>query len=270
MRQQENWLERPLPQAISTLPVSVCLLVLNEEDRLERTLAPLGAFYETIVLDSGSTDRSIEICKAHGARVYQEKWQGFGKMRQKLFSLGSQPWIFWLDADEVVRDELVTELRDLFSRPILFDAFMINRMVYFEDRWIRHGDWFPDWTTRLFKANSWSMEPREVHESIRINGSVGRLKGFLEHHTYRNWDDQRRRSQRYATLWANQMANRGDPLPLGTPRVRGCWRFFKGYVLKRGFLDGLLGLRIAFANARETVLKHELLRAALQERQNEQ
>lgn len=257
---------KALPQNPDILPISVCLLVLNEEDRLERTLAPLNAFHEIIVMDSGSTDRSIEICRAYGAKVYEESWQGFGKMRQKLFSLASQPWIFWLDADEVMRDELVSELKDLFSRPIPYSAFMVNRMVFFENRWISHGDWFPDWNLRLFKADSWSMEPREVHESIRVRGPVGRLNSLLQHYTYRNWEDQRRRSQRYAALWAEQMAAEGGPPPLGNPLMRGCWRFIKGYILKRGFLDGLLGMKIALANAGETTRKHKLLRAALKKK----
>lgn len=242
------------------LPISVCILVLNEEDRLERCLAGLDDFAEIVVLDSGSTDRSLEICRSRGAVVHQGEWLGFGRMRRRLFSLASQPWIFWLDADEVVRRELADEIRKVFARPVDCDAFAINRMVFFAGRWIRHGEWFPDWNVRLFRCDRWEMEPREVHESVTIKGRTGRLREYLEHHTYRDWNDRERRLRRYAELWARQKAAEGKRTsPLSGP-LRSAWRFFRGYVLRRGFLDGSAGFEIALSNAREVALKYRLLR----------
>ena len=242
------------------LPISVCILVLNEEDRLERCLAALEEFAEVVALDSGSTDRTLDICRARGVRIQRGEWLGFGRMRRKLFPLASRPWILWLDADEVVRPELVEEIRLVFSRPLEYDAFEINRMVCFDGRWIEHGDWFPDWNIRLFRSDRWRMEPREVHESISIDGRVGRLRGLLEHHTYRDWDDRNRRMRRYAELWARQKAAEGKKAPCWAGPLRSAWRFFRGYVLKRGFLDGSTGFRIALSNAREVAVKYRLLR----------
>ena len=110
------------------------------------------------------------------------------------------------------------------------------------------------------------MEEKAVHESLSIRGSVGRLSGLLEHHTYRDWEDQRKRSERYARLWADQRKQQGrgrQPAPL-EPELRAAWRFFRGYCLKRGLLDGPLGFRIARANAGETLRKYRLLRAGRQ------
>ncbi len=251
-----------MPMA-NKLPVSVCMLVLNEEDRLVRSLPPLADFAEIVVLDSGSTDRSLELCREHGCRVVEAAWEGFGAMRQRLFGLAKQPWVFWLDADEVVSGELLEALRELFGEVReggLADAYEVNRIVFFEGKWVRHGDWFPDWNVRLFRNKVWSIEPRAVHEEIEIDGRVGRLRGLLEHYTYRDRGDQRRRSERYARLWAQEQAKRGRRAHLLSAPLHALWRFFRGYFLKGGFRDGGLGFRVAWANAREVWLKYENLR----------
>lgn len=242
------------------MPISVCMLVLNEADRLVRSLSPLGIFEEVLVLDSGSTDGSQKLCREAGAQVLEQAWKGFGETRKRLFEEAEQPWILWIDADEVVTETLAAELHALFEKGPSCAAYEVNRMVCFEGQWVRHGEWFPDWNVRLFRREAWEMLPRAVHEAVKINGRVGHLQGLLEHHSYRDWDDQRRRSERYARLWAEQNAGRKIG-PLAGPS-RALWRFFKGYVLKRGFLDGRLGFRIAVANAREVARKYALARAA--------
>jgi glycosyltransferase involved in cell wall biosynthesis len=246
------------------IPASVCILCLNEADRLRRCLAPLADFAEVIVLDSGSTDGSQAICREFGVKLVEGPWLGFAGQRRKAFGLASQKWILWLDADEVVRPELLAELKQLFAtgEPPLA-AYRINRLVVFEGREVRHGNWFPDYCIRLFRTTVWSMPERAVHESLDINGETGDLAGLLEHHTYRDWDDQRRRAEKYSKLWAQQAAKEGRrPGPLTGP-LRGFWRFFRGYVIRRGYLDGTLGFRIAKANGAEVALKYRLLRESL-------
>ena len=243
----------------SALPISVCILVLNEEDRLLRTLPPLQAFEDIVVLDSGSRDQSISMCENAGATVYKEKWEGFGPTRIKLFKKATQPWILWLDADEVVTPDLIDELQSLFKTGPEADGYEINRMVYFEKHWIRHGDWFPDWNLRLFRAGAWEMEPRAVHESLILKGRSERLNGLIEHHTYRNWEDQRKRSKRYARLWAEEHAKHKQA-GLTDAFTHACLRFIKGFLFKRGFMDGVMGWKIAIANAHEVYLKYRYLR----------
>lgn len=247
--------------ASEKIPVSVCILCLNEADRLPRCLAPLGDFAETIVVDSGSTDGSRDICRKYGVVPVESPWAGFSAQRNKAFALASQKWILWIDADEVIRPELLAEIRKLFAdgEPDC-SAFRVNRLVIFEGREIRHGNWFPDRCIRLFRADRWSMPERDVHESLEIRGETRDLVSLLEHHTYRDWDDQRRRAGKYSRLWAAQAHREGRTAgPLKGP-LRGLWRFFRGYVLRGGFLDGALGFRIAFANGREVALKYRLLR----------
>lgn len=245
------------------LPVSVCILCLNEADRLRRCLAPLKDFAEVIVLDSGSTDGSQAICREFGVTLHEGPWLGFAAQRRKIFGLATQPWILWLDADEVVTPELFAELCEMFSgkEPSLA-AYRVNRFVVFEGREVRHGNWFPDYCIRLFRTSVWRMPERAVHESLEIDGPLGELDGLLEHHTYRDWADQRRRAEKYSRLWAEQAAKEGRRAGVLTGPLRGFWRFFRGYVLRRGFLDGSLGWKIAVANGAEVALKYRLLREA--------
>ncbi|MBT8486996.1 MAG: glycosyltransferase family 2 protein [Phycisphaerales bacterium] len=246
------------------LPVSVCMIVRNEADRLPRTLAALQdggpVFEEIVVLDTGSTDETMAICRDAGCRVESAAWEGFAVMRKRSFALARCPWILWLDADEVMTDDLRREIRSQFADGEPSCAgFLINRMVQLEGRWVRHGDWFPDWNLRLFRSGDWSMDDRLVHESIRVTGEVRRLGGLLEHHSFRNWADLRERSDRYARLWAEQERGRGRRAWPGVPVARAAHRFVRGYLLRRGFLDGVTGLRVAWQIAREVRLKHTLL-----------
>jgi glycosyltransferase involved in cell wall biosynthesis len=242
------------------LPISVCILVKNEEENLRRALPPLSIFEEVLVYDSGSTDKSIEICKSFGAKVIRGEWLGFPKSRKKLFSLASQPWIFWLDADEVVTQNLSEELKVLFAQNIQADGLEINRMVFFLGKWIRHGEWFPDWNLRIFRSQDWQIVDQEVHESVRVSGKVRRLSSHLEHHSYKNWDDRKARINKYSDLWAKTKSSDDRKIFYGEEYLRAIWRFFRAFFLKGGFIDGVVGLKIAISIASEVILKYKKLR----------
>ncbi len=251
------------------IPVSVCLLVKNEADRLPGTLERLNFFSEIVALDSGSTDNSLEILGKFGVRIIQSNWQGFAKTRKVLFNSAEQPWIYWLDADEIITDQLRNELIELFSSPIDLTAFMVNRIVYFDGHWIKHGDWFPDWNVRLFRSDKWKMENREVHESITILGEIGKLGGLMEHYTYRNWEDMRQRSLRYANLWAVEAFAKNKKYSLLISYLRSVWRLFRGLILKGGLLDGIIGIKIAIAISKEVLLKYRLLGDLIRSKTNQ-
>ena len=247
------------------LPISVCMLVKNEEDRLIKSLPPLSIFEEVLVYDSGSTDKSINICKKYDAKVIQGEWRGFSETRKLLFSKASQPWIFWLDADEVVTAELSNELRSINFGRSHCEGFEVNRKVFFENKWINCGEWFPDWNVRIFRSNYWEMEHRDVHEGIFIKGNSKRLKGLLEHHSYRNWNDRNLRIEKYSELWAQMKLHEGVKTFMGEGTLRAVWRFFRNYIIKLGFLDGILGLKISISIAKEVNLKYKKLHQLLSE-----
>ncbi len=241
------------------------MLCLNEADRLPRTLTHVERFAQWLIYDTGSTDNSIQIAIDAGAQVEEHPWEGFSVTRIKHFQNASQEWILWIDADETITDDLIEELEQLFSNPLEYAAYRINRMIYFDGKWVKHGDWFPDYNVRLFHRDCWSMEERAVHESLEINGKVGTLNSLLEHHSFRSWEDKEQRSARYAELWATMQHEKGKKASPLSPVTRALWKFFRGYFLKNGFMDGRIGWRIALSNAKETHLKYTLLRSANQD-----
>ena len=245
------------------LPISVCMLVKNEADRLVKSLPPLSIFEEVLVYDSGSTDESISICKKYHAKVIQGEWHGFSETRKKLFTQASQPWVFWLDADEVMTPELDKELKGINFESSTCEGFELNRKVFFENQWITHGEWFPDWNIRIFRSDSWKIESRDVHEGIVIKGNSKRLKGLLEHHSYRNWNDRNLRMEKYSELWAQMKLKEGVKTFMGEGTLRAIWRFFRNYIIKLGFLDGILGLKVSMSIAKEVNLKYKKLHQLL-------
>jgi glycosyltransferase involved in cell wall biosynthesis len=232
-------------------------LCKNEADRLVQSLPPLRDFAEIAALDSGSTDQSLALLKAAGARTLFHEWDGFVPMRRRLFLSATQPWIFWLDADEVVTGPLLENIKALFadSDPPCA-GYLIDRMVYFQGRWIRHGEWFPDWNLRLFRRDAWKMDYRAVHEKVEVNGKVGRLHGLLEHHALRDLADLRQRLLRYAALAAGERTAQGKTPSRLQGALHASTRFLRGYLLRRGFLDGREGFHIAREIARGTFLKY--------------
>lgn len=241
------------------LPITVCMMCLNEERHMPKVLARVCDFAEWIVLDTGSTDRTAGIAAEMGATVRSAPWQGFSLTRRGHFAMATQPWILWIDADEEVTGELVDELRGLFANGPSHAAYRINRVMFFENRWIRHGDWFPDRVLRLFRADAWSLPVREVHESVEIAGTIGELRSELPHYSYRDWADRERRLLKYAELWAKQEAAKGRRCGPLEGELRAAWRFVRGYFLKTGFMEGRTGLRIALSCAREVREKYRAL-----------
>ena len=252
------------------LPISVCILTLNEEENLVRTLPPLkDRFAEVLIFDSGSTDHSIEMCREIGAVIHQVKWEGFGTTRRKLFEAASQQWILWLDADEVLTEELLDEISQLFADQNNNEpekiAYQINRIVFFEGKWIRHGEWFPDWVMRLFPADSWEMIELDVHESVKVSCPTGKLQNLIEHYSFKDWEDLEKRSEKYAKLWAQQRVSGRNAIQKKPPSpvavlFRSWGRIFKGVILKKGLLDGSHGIKIALSRANEVRMKYQFWR----------
>lgn len=246
---------------MSELPISICIMVKNEEENLPRCLDSLKDFPEIIIMDTGSTDKTKEICKEYQVTLCEEEWVSFSHNRNELFSKAKQPWVFWLDADEVVTSELMDFLKEYFlTVPDHISGLQINRMVFFEGQWVQHGHWFPNWNGRIFRSDDWVMEEREVHETIDLKkGSWAKAHGLLEHYSFKDWADYQQRSNRYAQLWAKQKHRDGKKATFISAFTHSAWSFFQGVVLKKGILDGHLGIKIAFGVCREVYRKYRLL-----------
>lgn len=250
-----------MPESTSAnapLPLSVCLMVKDEADRVEKSVSRFqGRVAEIRAYDSGSTDGTAELLRSMGVMVAEGPWLGFAQTRQALWATARQEWILWLDADEIFPEETMAALERVGREPGVA-GYKVCRQVVFEGRKIEHGDWFPDWVLRVFRKDNFTMKPRLVHESVEVKGAIAALPGVVEHHSFRSWEDLEKRSQRYAELWAQQTW--GEKKAAGSPVAHAAWKFLRGYILKSGWMDGGLGFKIARHNAREVYSKYNQLR----------
>ncbi|MEW6409288.1 MAG: glycosyltransferase family 2 protein [Nitrospirota bacterium] len=221
--------------------LSVAIITHNEEDNVRTALESVKWADEIVVVDSFSTDRTIEICKEYTDRIFLSEWEGFSRQKNKVIGFTSHLWVLVIDADEYVTEELKEEIIRELGHP-RYDGYYIPRKNYFGGRWIRHGGWFPDHTLRLFRKDKGLFYDREVHEAIELNGEPGYLKNSLKHYTYRNISDYLQRMDRYSTLAADEMLKKGKRFHLYNLFINPATTFLKMYIFKRGFLDGIYGL----------------------------
>lgn len=245
------------------MKISACLITHNEKDNLDRCLASIRPVVdEIIVVDSGSTDGSPEIARRYGAHVTTHPWQGYVAQKNLSLSLASNPWILSIDADEELSPGLSSAIEMVRENPPeeAINGFEVSRVVWYRGEWIWHGNWFPDRLVRLFRKSAARFAGGSVHERLEIDGTIKPLPGYLHHYTFTSPEERRGRIQKYADLWAaNAYAHGRIAWPWSAP-LRAGWRFVRGYLLRRGYLDGSLGWEIAAGNAEEVYLKYQSLR----------
>jgi glycosyltransferase involved in cell wall biosynthesis len=224
--------------------LSVVLITLNEAANLPRTLASVRWAQEIVVVDSGSTDGTAGIARQAGARVFEEAWKGFGAQKNSAIGHAKGEWILSLDADEEVSAELAREIQSLLGGEPKFAAYEIPRLNHFLGRPLRHGGYWPDRKLRLLRRGAARFEERAVHETMKTEGSVGRLKGPLIHRCYPTLEEYIEHMNRYSTLGAKMLAASGrGGGPLGwNAVVNPAATFVYNYFFRLGFLDGREGL----------------------------
>jgi glycosyltransferase involved in cell wall biosynthesis len=240
-------------------PISATLITYNEEVNIEDALRSLSWAEELIVVDSGSTDATVEICRRYTDRIFMRAWTGFVDQKNHAVERATHDWIFSLDADERIGPELEREIELLRREGFQHPGYRIPRIAFFMGSWIRHGDWYPDYQLRLFDRRRGRWQGKRVHESVRVEGNPGILKGNILHFTYRTLSDYLRRLETYSTLASQDYLQQGRiasiPKILGNPPAA----FLKGYLLKRGFLDGAPGLMVAIMGAISVYFKYAKL-----------
>jgi len=246
------------------MKISATIITCNEEENIREACESLAWADEIIVVDSGSTDKTIEIAESLGARVIRRQWAGFSDQKQFAAEQAVHDWIFSLDADERVSEELRAAISDLRknSDKEVADGYRVARRSYYQGRWIRGGGWYPDWQLRLYKKARGHWGPRLIHESVKMDSDarVGKLPGDILHNTGKDSAYHHRMiGERYAPLAAQQMLEDGrrtTPLKIA---VAAPTAFVSSYILKGGFRDGLAGLSIASFAAHHAFLKHLML-----------
>ncbi|MEQ1575029.1 MAG: glycosyltransferase family 2 protein [Vicinamibacterales bacterium] len=235
--------------------VSVTIISLNEADHIGSAIESAAWADEVIVVDSGSTDRTVDIARAAGATVVCRAWPGYVEQKNHAASLAAHDWIFSLDADERITPSLASEIRQLLAQEPSRRGYRVPRVTFHLGRWMRTTDFYPDFQTRLYDRRAARWRGRHVHESVAVDGESGQLTNELEHRSYRDLSDHLDRINHYSTLAARQMhesGRRAGPLDL---LLHPPAAFIRNYLLRRGFLDGTAGLLISLVNSYSVFLK---------------
>jgi glycosyltransferase involved in cell wall biosynthesis len=240
--------------------LSVTVIALNQEAHIGECLASVSFADDIVVVDTGSTDRTVELARTYTDRVLQADWQGFGRTKNYALDQARGDWVFSLDTDERVPPALQEEILAVVASDGLLNGYRVPRKNYFCGRWIRHLGWYPDYTLRLFRRGRGRFRDREVHEEVVVDGPVGTLKTPLEHYSYQSVSEYVTRMDRYARLAAQELAKAGRrPFP-GELFVRPFFSFLHLYFIKRGFLEGTPGYTLAVLMSMYKFLKYYYLR----------
>lgn len=240
--------------------LSVVIITLNAAHQLEDCLASVGFADEIVILDSGSSDASLEVAARHGARASQGPWLGFGPQKQKAVALARHDWVLCLDADERVTPELAASIRAALVAPDR-RAYRMARANRFMGRVLRHGEGYPDWSLRLFHRAHARWSDDTVHEKVLTSETVGTLAGDLLHDSAESLATYLAKQDRYTTLQAEALARTGATAGFARIGLSPLLRFFKFYLFKLGFLDGIPGLVHIAIGCRNSMMKYAKLRS---------
>lgn len=237
---------------------SLTLIVItkNEAANIERCLRSVPFASQIVVVDSGSTDGTVEIASRLGAQVVQTAdWPGFGPQKNRALNLAARDWVLSLDADEYLSEELQQEIQSALSTS-KFQAFRFPRSSSYCGRFIGHSGWYPDYVTRLFKRGAARFSEDIVHEQLVVDGAIGTLHADLQHESFKTVEDVLAKLNAYSTAGAIKMRDAGRQSSLTQAVLRGCWAFFRTFVLRLGFLDGRRGFLLAVSNAEGTYYRY--------------
>jgi glycosyltransferase involved in cell wall biosynthesis len=235
--------------------VSAVLIAQDEEKRIGAALDSVAWADERLVVDGGSRDGTIQICQARGARVVDHLFTSYAEQKNFALDQAANNWVLSLDADEKCSDLLCDEIQALRRAGFEVDGYRIPRVNFYLGRYVRSTAWYPDHQLRLFDRRKCRWVGKYVHESVRVEGSVGKLRGEILHHSYEDVNDHLERLNHYAELAARQMREAGRKGSLTSALVLPPLVFLKNYIAKRGFTDGAVGLVVSSMNSFYVYLK---------------
>lgn len=250
------------------MKISATIITLNEEKNIRACLDSLDFVDEVIVVDSGSTDKTAEICNDfEHVKFFSSDWEGYGKQKNNAAELAAYDWILNVDADERVSTKLAQSIlnADFDS----YNNFRVARENYFGDRWIKYCGWYPDYNVRLYNRKKSRFSERAVHEAVDCKGDTGHLDGNLIHRTYTGVSDYLKRMDRYSTLAAKQMIQEGRRPGKLSIVSRPLATFLKMYIMKQGFREGYYGFLISSLYTVYTFSKYTKALEYAQEKSND-
>jgi glycosyltransferase involved in cell wall biosynthesis len=230
--------------------VSVIVITRDEEHVIADCLESVQWADEIVVLDCGSSDRTVEICRTYTDRVYETDWPGFGIQKNRALSHARCDWVLSLDADERVTPALAEEIRGrLQHEHTNANGLVIPFQSSYLGRTMRHGDWRNETHLRLFRRSQGRFSDDPVHERLIVDGEIGTLANPIVHHSFASLEEVLDKVNRYSTAGAERKFARGQRSSLFKALSHATWTLFSGYVLKAGFLDGREGFLLAVSNA---------------------
>jgi len=241
--------------------LSVIVIAKDEEASIARTLESVAFADEVVVVDSGSTDRTVAIARELGAKVTMTAdWPGFGPQKNRALDLAHGDWVLSLDADEWLTAESAEEIRRVVSaNDAEVVAYRMPRRSSFCGRFLRHSGWWPDYVLRLFRRGRARFSDDVVHERVIADGKIETLSLPIMHETFVDLEDLVDKMNRYSTHGAQQLQREGKSSSLVEAIARALWAFFRTYVLRAGFLDGREGFMLAWATAEGTYYRYAKL-----------
>lgn len=235
--------------------LSVTIITRNEQDNLARALESVRWADEILVVDCGSTDETVAIARAFGARVSTRDWPGYVAQKNHAADLASHDWILSLDADECVSEALGDEIRTLLNEEPAAAGYRIPRVSFYLGRWIRTTTWYPDHQLRLYDRRRGRWHGRHVHEGVKVEGEPGVLTGELEHYSYGSISEHLERMNLYAGLAARGLHEDGGMASIGRLALAPPLAFVTNYVLRGGYRDGRAGFIVSALNSFYVFLK---------------
>jgi len=246
--------------------LSVFIIALNQEANIGPCLESVRFADEIVVVDTGSSDGTVELARTYTDRVLNASWQGFGRTKNYALDQARGEWVFSLDTDERVPEALRDEILAVVAADGPLNGYRVPRKNYFCGRWIKRLGWYPDYTLRLFRRGQGRFRDREVHEEVVVGGPVGVLQTPLEHYSYRSVGEYVSRMDRYARLAAQELAKAGRRPSPGELVYRPFFSFLHLYFIRRGFLEGAPGYALAVLMSMYKFLKYYYLRELVQGR----
>ena len=236
--------------------ISATIITFNEAAHLKAALESVAWADEIVVVDSGSTDGTADIARELATRVEVRDWPGYAAQKNYAASLARHDWIFSLDADERVTPELAASVQAWQQREPAVGACRVRRVSWYLGRWMRTTDWYPDWQVRLYDRRVGTWLTRRVHESVQVRGAIGELSGELQHLPYESVSDHLQRIDRYTSLAALDLHERGRRAGGADLLLHPFAAFLRNYVLRGGMRDGRAGLAVSLLNAAYVLLKY--------------
>ena len=225
--------------------LSVAIITFNEESNIRRTLESVTWADEIVIVDSGSTDRTVAICREFTDKVLHQDWLGFARQKNVAIDRTTGDWVLSLDADEPVEPLLAEEIRDIIASSSALDGYFIPRKTFFLGKQVRFGGWYPDYNLRLFRKGRGRFEDRAVHEAVKVQGQTGRTGYAILHYAYPDLESYMSSINKYSSLAVQIMGERGiGAFRTSTLNILGrpLFTFLLKYIFRLGFLDGKHGL----------------------------